>query len=274
MALRILRLVAIAYAAFAAIAFVAQRKLAFPGTFRDSLRLAATAPAGVEQLWLEASFGRVEAWFFAAVRGQVEADGFPPTLIFAHGNGELIDDWAPEMKILAEAGINALAVEFPGYGYSEGAPKRSTIRESFEAAFDALSAREDVDPNRIIVHGRSMGGGAAGDLALSRPVAALILQSTFSSTARIAWEVMMPGFLVLDRFDNVAAIRGFDGPILLMHGPTDDVIPFAHGQRLAAARGGLTLHEIDCAHNDCGRIWPDVVARVADFLGEHELLHR
>ncbi len=178
------------------------------------------------------------------------------------------------MERLAAAGLNALIVEFPGYGHSEGKPSRSTLLETFSKAFDWLAARDDVDADRIVAHGRSLGGGVVGDLALNRPIGALVLQSTFSSASAIARGMFVPGFLVRDRFDNRRAVSDFSGPVLLMHGLRDDVIPYAHAEALAASREGLDITEIDCAHNDCAPEWPRIVASVTAFLRSHAVLDR
>lgn len=260
----ILKLLVLAYVGYAGLLFILQRRVLFPGTMRDSPRTDTSAPPGVTQIWLEASFGRTEAWFFPA-----EGVTHAPTVVFAHGNGELIEDWRSEMEMLARAGMNALLVEFPGYGHSQGKPSRATLRETFSLAFDWLVAQDDVDADRIVAHGRSMGGGVAGDLALSRPVSALVLQSTFSSTGAMARESFLPGFLVRDRFDNRRAVEEFSGPVLLMHGIRDDVISFSHAETLAAAREGLEITRLDCAHNDCTPLWPEVVEAVKVFLNAH-----
>ena len=105
------RVLAFAILGYFALIFTLQRRMAFPGTFRDSPRPTAFVPPDITQVWLEASFGRVEAWFFRA-----EGDVHRPTIIFAHGNGELIEDWQGDMERLAAAGANVLLVEFPGYG--------------------------------------------------------------------------------------------------------------------------------------------------------------
>ncbi|MDH3270437.1 MAG: alpha/beta fold hydrolase [Gemmatimonadota bacterium] len=246
---------------FSLFVFLVQRWLAYPGVFRQAPRREATAPRGVEQRWLALPSGSVEAWLFPA-----EGPGPRPAVIFAHGNGELIDDWRGEMSDLANHGLVVLAVEFPGYGFSQGKPSRATIQETFSAAFDSLRADGRVDPDRIVAYGRSMGGGAAGDLALNRPVAALVLQSTFSSAMAVARSMLVPGLLVRDRFDNLAAVRRYDGPVLLMHGLRDDVVPFAHAEAIAAARAGLQITRIDCAHNDCAGAWPEIRGHLLAFL--------
>lgn len=261
------RVLALAILGYFVLIFALQRRIAFPGTLRGSPRPTAFAPPGVTQVWLEASFGRVEAWFFRA-----QGDVHRPTIIFAHGNGELIEDWHSDMERLTAAGPNALLVEFPGYGHSGGKPSRSSLRETFTLAFDWLVARDDVDADRIVAHGRSLGGGVAGDLALTRPISALVLQSTFSSANAFARQNLVPGFLVRDRFDNRRAVSDFSGPVLLMHGIRDDVIPYAHAEALAAAREGLDITDMDCAHNDCAPLWPEVVASLTAFLRGNALL--
>ena len=96
-------------------------------------------------MWLGTSFGRVEAWFFDGSKGAPTA-----TLIFAHGNGELIDHWRLEMEDFTDLGVNVLLVEFPRYGHSEGKPTRATLRETFTQTYDWLIERSQVDPERVV----------------------------------------------------------------------------------------------------------------------------
>ena len=84
--------------------------------------------------------------------------------------------------------------------------------------------------------------------------------------------MLIPGFLVRDRFDNVTAVQEFDGPVLLMHGPDDEVLAFDHARRIVAARDGLEVTRIDCRHNDCARVWPDIREHVLDFLRDEGIL--
>lgn len=267
MVLAIVRGAGLALLVYAALMFVMQRRLAFPGASLGSPRASATAPAGVRQAWLDTSYGRVEAWFIGA-----PDPASSPTVVFAHGNGELIEHWQPAMEDVAKVGINVLLVEFPGYGHSDGSPSRASIREAFGRAYDWLVAEGGVPRDRIVAYGRSIGGGAATDLARDRPVRALALQSTFSSAMRFAREMFVPGFLVRDRFDNARAVAEFQGPVLLMHGPEDEVISYAHAERLASVRPGLGVTQIACGHNDCLAVWPSIVGELERFLRANGLL--
>ena len=258
----LVRILALAYLGYVALLFVLQRALLFPGTRLASLHTVDSVPRGVAQVWLGTSFGRVEAWFLDGSNGAPTA-----TLIFAHGNGELIDHWRSGMEDLTGLGVNVLLVEFPGYGHSEGKPTRATLHETYTQAYDWLIERSQVDPERVVAWGRSIGGSVASDLALSRPVKALILQSTFSSMATLARRSFgTPGFLLRDRYDVARAVAAFEGPVLLMHGVRDEVIPYPHAERIAAVREGLAVIALDCGHNDCFPHWGEIKERIARFL--------
>lgn len=259
--------VGIGMLSYGALLFILQRRMAFPGTELTPDRASINVPPGAEQVWLATSSGRIEAWFFPS--GRVAG---APTVVFAHGNYELIDDWYEAMSDLAARGINALAVEYPGYGHSQGSPTRESIREGFALAYDWLVGARGVDGARVVAWGRSIGGGAASDLALDRPVGALVLQSSFSSSMRMAREMFAPGFLVKDRWDNARVVSEFTGPVLILHGESDEVISFEHAEILASARPDLEVTRIPCGHNDCWSAWPTMVATLTTLLREHGLL--
>jgi fermentation-respiration switch protein FrsA (DUF1100 family) len=262
----------LAYAAYALAFFFLQRHFMYPGASMGSAGGAAGCNLPfVEEVQLATSVGRVDALFIPAADS---ADAPPhPAIIFTHGNAELIDVWPPPLRSLRELGLSVLIVEYPGYGRSPGTPSQRTIMETMIAAHDWLIARADVDETRIVAMGRSLGSGPAVGLAGVRPVAALILQSPFKSVAAMAAErFFLPGFLVRDRFDNEGILESYDGPVLVLHGTRDPVVPYSHGAALAslAARGQLISQ--NCAHNDCPPSWPEFVSQVERFLSEVEVL--
>jgi fermentation-respiration switch protein FrsA (DUF1100 family) len=242
--------------------FLTQRSVLFP---MPPAMGAPPRPSDAEQLWLNTSFGRVEAWYLPAIQSQ---KGRSPLLVFSHGNGELIDYWPEEFEEPRRWGVGVLLVEYAGYGRSDGSPSQTSITEGMLAAYDWARQHEDVDASRIIPYGRSLGGGAASVLSLERPVPALIFESSFSSVAAFASGFGAPAFLIRDKFDSVAAIRSFKGPILILHGDRDDIVPPNHARVLAAAATNGTLTFLPCGHNDCPRPWTHVRA----FLDQHGLL--
>ena len=244
--------------------FVWQRALLFPA---PPLAGAAARPADAEAVWLETAGGRVEAWYLMPL---VAARGPAPLLLFTHGNGELIDYWPSAFEEPRRSGLAVLLLEYPGYGRSGGAPSQRSVTEAVLAAFDWARQQPSVDATRIIAYGRSVGGGAATALAGARPVAAMILESTFTSVPMFARRFGAPGLLVRDRFDNLAAVRRFTRPLLILHGEHDEIIPVAEGRALHAAQPASEFYLMPCGHNDCARPW----GAIERFLTRHQLLAR
>jgi fermentation-respiration switch protein FrsA (DUF1100 family) len=256
----------LAGATVAALVVTQQRRILYP------LRRAPDATAllravGGERVWLEREGVRSEAWFLPA-RGAAPG-GRAPLLVFTHGNAELIDDWAREFDEPRSWGAAALLVEYPGYGRSGGDPSEKSISNAIVAAYDWAAARPDVDPRRIVAYGRSLGGGAACALARERELAALVLESSFTSVRALASVLGVPGFLVLDPFDNESCVAAFRKPLLLIHGEQDEIVPVAESRALHAAAPHSELLVLgDCGHNDCPRPWP----KLFEFLTSHKLL--
>jgi fermentation-respiration switch protein FrsA (DUF1100 family) len=268
---RVATVALLVYAAYAVIFFFLQRHFMYPGASMGAAGATGRDLPFVEEVQLVTSVGRVEALFMS-----VADNGNPgphPAFIFTHGNAELIDVWPRPLSSFRELGLSVLIVEYPGYGRSAGTPSERVIMETMVAAHDWLIARADIDEKRIVAMGRSLGSGPAVGLAGVRPVAALILQSPFKSVAAMAAErFFLPPFLVRDRFDNRAILQSYDGPVLVLHGTRDAVVPYSHGVALAslAARGQLISQ--DCAHNDCPPSWPEFVNQVESFLTEAGIL--
>jgi pimeloyl-ACP methyl ester carboxylesterase len=260
------------YAAYCGLLFLLQRQVLFPRYLIPSPGAQDTVRMGVEVLWVDTPFGEVEAWYRPPAAGA--AAGPAPAVIFAHGNGELIDFWPPVLERFARLGVGLLLVEYPGYGRSAGSPSQAAIGETFTRAYDRLIARPDVDPERIVLFGRSLGGGAVCELSLTRPARALILMSSFTSVRAFAIRYLAPAFLIRDPMDNLAAVRRFEGPVLVIHGRSDEVIPFAHGKALAAAAHDGKMIAYDAGHNDCPPDWEVFWRDVELFLHDAGVLPR
>ncbi|MCP4692173.1 MAG: alpha/beta hydrolase [Desulfobacterales bacterium] len=237
------------YVAYCAFLFVMQRQMIYPRALMGPAPAARENTPGIERIWLETEAGRIETWFMTPPPDRPA--GPAPAMIVAHGNAELIDYLPVEFEGVRRLGLGVLLVEYPGYGRSGGSPSQVAITHALVAAYDMLTARADVDREKIVFFGRSLGGGAACALAEKRPSAALALASTFTSVRSMAARRLAPGFLALDPFDNLSVVRKYPGPVLIMHGAMDSVIPFSHGKALyrAAPRGRMI--EYPCNHIDC-----------------------
>lgn len=239
----LLAAVLLAYGGLLALLYAKQGDLLYPGTRID---VAAHQPVadGVETGRLQTPHGDVDVLFLPAAGG----DAAQPAMIFGHGNYEVIDQWIEHLDGFRERGIGVLLVEYPGYGRSTGTPSEPAIQAAMAAAYDRLAADPRVDRERIFGFGQSLGGGAVCALSRLRPLRALILQSTFPSLELFPSRYFAPAFLLRDRFDNVDALRAFAGPVLVIHGERDGLIPWQEGERLAQASPRGTFRRYGCEH--------------------------
>jgi fermentation-respiration switch protein FrsA (DUF1100 family) len=240
------------------VTWMLQRLATFPAPPVGAWNESALAAHGGEQVWLEGDGDRVEAWLLPAA-----APAPTPVIIDAHGNGELIDMQVDQVAGLRAAGIAVLLIEYPGYGRSGGSPSEATISAAMVAAYDWAARDPRFDGKRIVGYGRSLGGGAMAQLATRRPLAALVLESSFTSLADIVRGFGVPDFLMLNRFDTRLALTKYHGPVLILHGSQDTSIPVAHAKALHAAVPHSELHVFACGHNDCPRHWELVLSFLA-----------
>ena len=259
---RFLIVATLAVAAYYVLLYVSQRRLLYP---RPRGPVSAQTVTGVQHARVQGPDGPVHLWYAAPAAGAATPH---PAIVFAHGNGERAEYWTPAFRELQDAGIGVLIVEYPGYGIAEGSPSQRSITTAVVTGYDWLRARAEVDGTRIVAYGRSLGGGAVAQLVTRRPVAALILESSFTSVRAFARHYFAPGLLVRDPFDTLEVLAKYRGPLLVLHGVRDDIAPPAHGRALAAAVPGSTYVELPCGHNDCERPWEAILSFLARHLRE------
>lgn len=152
------------------------------------------------------------------------------TILFSHGNAEDLGTVIYKLKELHEMGFSVLGYDYRGYGTSAGRPSENAVYRDIDAAYEYLTATLKIPPDQIILYGWSLGGAVAADLASRRPVAGLILESTFVSAFRVVTVVPMP----FDQFNTLAKLDKISCPILVIHGRADGVVKFWHGEKLYA----------------------------------------
>lgn len=170
----------------------------------------------------------ITTWYIPAKQGQ-------PTLIHFHGNAGNIANRVPYYKALSEAGLGVLAVEYRGYGTSEGSPTEQGFYEDGRTAVKYLTQQQHVPLEHIMFYGESIGTGVAVQMAKEFNAGGVILQSPYTSMASIGasrYPWMPVGLLLTDRFDSINKISSVKIPALILHGDEDTVIPFKEGQTL------------------------------------------
>ncbi|MBX2862495.1 MAG: alpha/beta hydrolase [Leptolyngbyaceae cyanobacterium MAG.088] len=171
------------------------------------------------------------------------------TLLYIHGNAEDLGDIRPKLEDLHSWGFSVFAYDYRGYGTSDGKPSERNAYKDIEVAYTYLTQQLNIPAEKIIVYGRSVGGGSATELASQQPVAGLILESAFTSAFRVV--VPFP-LLPFDKFANLKKLKKVRCPVLVMHGQIDEIIPFHHGQTLyqAVSQTKASLWVPEAGHND------------------------
>jgi fermentation-respiration switch protein FrsA (DUF1100 family) len=231
--LRLLAAVCLIYLALTAVLYTFQRRLLYhPDRLAPSRAEAGLAV--MEEHRLQTADGvAIAAWYSppAKARG---------ALLYLHGNAGNLGSLGAKLKPYLAAGLGVLAIDWRGYGTSQGQPSEDGLYEDGRAALEFLTAR-GIAPERIAIHGESLGSGVATKLAAGRKLAALILEAPFTSVADAAqlhYPYLPAKWLVKDRFDSLERIQEITAPILILHGEKDQTVPVEHGKRLLAKAGG------------------------------------
>lgn len=154
------------------------------------------------------------------------------TVLFAHGNAEDIGHGRTFQDGIADLGFSVVAFDYPGYGLSSGRASEPRAYAAIDEVYRWLVDERGVEPGRIVLHGRSLGGAIAADLAAREPVAGVILESTFVSAYRVMTRARL---LPVDQFETLRKLPDITAPILVIHGERDAVVAPWHGRHLANA---------------------------------------
>lgn len=196
---------------------------------------------------LETSDGvRLHGWY-------VDATNARATVLFLHGNAGNISNRLDSIAIFNSLGLDVLIIDYRGYGQSEGSTSEQGTYRDAEAAWRYLTGERGIDPSRIVIFGRSLGGAIAAHLAATHEVGALIVESSFTSAADMAAKLypFLPVRLLLRlEYPVIDYVASAKAPVFIVHGRDDEIIPFGMGQALFdAAREPKAFLELDGDHN-------------------------
>jgi fermentation-respiration switch protein FrsA (DUF1100 family) len=212
--------------------FVNQRAMLFP---IPPVGRTAPADAGLaeaeEQVLSTADGEHVIVWHVPARPGH-------KVVLFFPGNGDFLAGRVARFKAIVADGTGLVALSYRGYAGSSGRPGEQGLLMDAEATYAFATARYAA--NQIVPWGFSLGTGVATALAAGHPVAALILEAPYTSTADVAGallRIVPVRLLMRDQFRSDRRIAAVKVPLLVMHGTDDPVIPIAFGERLFALAG-------------------------------------
>ncbi len=242
----------LAYAGLAALIYFKQDALVFQAAM-DRGYQATPAAIGLrfESLALATDDGeKLDGWHVPAKAG-ASARGL--VLVF-HGNAGNIGHRLDYLRMFHDLGYASLILDYRGYGRSSGKPSEDGTYLDAAAAWRQATQVLGYPAGKIVVFGESMGGAIAAQLASSQGPAALVLASTFTSVPDLGAEIypwLPVRALARIRYDTHERLATIASPVLVIHSRGDDIIPFAHGERLfATARAPKQFLEIEGGHND------------------------
>lgn len=186
---------------------------------------------------------KLHGWFIPARKQPARG-----TVLYLHGNSANMTNYLFYVAFLAEEGYNLMMFDYRGFGESTGEPTAEGLQVDSQAALDYVRSRREVNPDRIVIYGQSLGGAVAITLAGSgrhKGISAVIAEAAFVSYRDLA-EEKMEEVAILKWFNGIAATLFVDDtlaprdyirniapvPMLIVHGTDDRVVPYANGQQL------------------------------------------
>lgn len=193
----------------------------------------------------------LNAWFLPArTRNGEKARA---TILFLHGNAENISTHFRSVAWLPAEGFNVLALDYRGYGASDGFPTLAGVQLDIDAAMRSLLTHKGVDPHRIVIFGQSLGGALAiyyaAHSAYRADIRAVVIDSSFFDYREIAEEKLagffltwplqwLPWLTIDDDYSPASSVAAISPlPLLLIHGDRDVVVPYHHSRQLFERAG-------------------------------------
>ena len=273
MVVKVVVIVVVAWVVVVAAVWLFQRRLIYiPLT--SSVAPANRVLAGAEEVVLTTEDGlNLGAWI---VPPAGEPNGV--TVVVFNGNAGDRSFRAPLASALAQLGFTTLLFDYRGYGGNPGSPSETGLAADARAAIAYLEGRDDIDTQRIVYFGESLGTGVAVGLAVERPPAALILRSPFTSLPDAGsrhYRFLPVRLLMWDRYPSVERITAVGCPVLIVAGERDRIIPYELSSALydAALEPKRFVLIPGVGHNDFELLAGDqLLAAIMLFLHDMEIV--
>ncbi|MGQ0594169.1 MAG: alpha/beta hydrolase [Gammaproteobacteria bacterium] len=240
-------------AAFAVWAIVVAAMSVFQPSFiffpsREIMATPAQAGLVYEPIEIRARDGvRLSGWYIPAAEARL-------TVLFLHGNAGNISHRLMALHALHGLGLAVLILDYRGYGESSGSPSEEGTYRDALAGWEYLTTTLDIAADRVVLFGESLGGAVATWIATREHPAGLILESTFTTMHELAGRFYpyFPARLLLRvEYPTLERLPRVRCPVLVIHSPDDEIVPYEHGERLfAAAPGRKQFVKRQGGHND------------------------
>lgn len=244
-----------------------QRKLVFNPTVKREVLNPRSSGHRTRAVVLRAADGtKLSGWLMTP-----QVVGPHPAVLYFGGRSEEVS-WVVRDAGKLFPGMAVLAVNYRGYGGSQGDPAENHMVDDGRMLFDWLADHGQVDPAKVAVVGRSLGSGVAVQVALERPAHSLVLITPYDSILAIAkrrFRAVPVEFVLQHRFESIKYAPSLKTPTYVLRAASDDIVPHSHTDLLVAKLGQLHRDEIvpDSDHMNIPYL-EATQTRIADFLRE------
>ena len=195
----------------------------------DDRNWASLSGLPLEEVWLPVDESvTIYGWF-------VDAGPTKPVLFWCHGNAGNISHRLANIRELYRRGLSVFIFDYRGYGRSSGSPSEPGIYQDALAGYDYVLHQRRIASDRIVVFGRSLGACVAGEVAILRPSAGVILEGSFPSIQAMSDQhyLGLPARWFVDvEFNLAQKIPRLQRPVLVIHGEKDFIVPVALGRQV------------------------------------------
>jgi fermentation-respiration switch protein FrsA (DUF1100 family) len=225
-----------------------------------------------EEITLEtADDVKLNAWYIPAPNAEF-------TILFCHGNGGNISHRLDSITIFNKLGLNCFIFDYRGYGLSEGKPTEQGTCLDALAAYQWLCDEKKIQSDNIIFFGRSLGASIAAQLATKAEAKSLVIESAFTSIIDIGrklYPYLPVRWFARFYYPTIDYIKKVNCPIMVIHSPEDEIIPYLFGQKLfQVANEPKEFVEISGTHNEgfvtSGDVYINAWLKWIQFLKGHE----
>lgn len=227
----------------------------------------------LEEVWLPVDdVVTVFGWF-------IDAGPTSPVLLWCHGNAGNVSHRLENIRQLYQRGISVMIFDYRGYGRSTGVPSEAGFYQDALASYDYLIQHRRISPERLIIFGRSLGSSVAGEVAIRRSSAGLMVEGSFPSIQAMSDHHYfgLPTRWLMDVDFNLAKkVRVLQVPLLVIHGEQDSIVPMALGRQVFE-----TAHEpkrwyavSGAGHNDVPFVGGESYYREMDLFIQHARLRK
>ena len=191
-------------------------------------------------------------------------------VVFYHGNGGATCDRAFLAPLFEKSGASYIFVEYTGYSSDGNRPSMQALLKNVEAVIQYLGT---LSPKELMVVGESIGAGPAAYHASLSPVDKILLIASFPSLrelVRKAFPIYPSVLASRNDFQPEKWLRSYTGPLLIIHGDRDDVVPFSLGEKLYKSLSSPQKSFVPikgATHNDIYD-WQETLQAIVNFIAD------